>query len=316
MATGIRRSGTLPAMMLSDNATLRALAWMTACGVLFGILNMVQKLLTHQLHPPQVVCLRYFVGSLLLLPFVIVGGWERYRPHRPSLHAWRGVFHVGGSLIWFSVIPFVSLAEASAIGFTGPIFMMLGASLFLGERMYGARWAAVLVAFGGVLVVLWPGLIHADIASVSTIWMLVSSPLFAASFLLSKVLTRYDRPEAIVFWLGVVICAFSLPFAILALDWPLRIAWEWPTAMQWVLLGSCGIVGSTAHYCMTRAYRIADVSAVQSVRFLDLVWASVFGFLMFAHLPTVWALAGGSIICAATLWIARYEARHPQEAKA
>lgn len=300
-------------MLLSDNATLRALAWMTACGFLFGILNMMQKLLTHQLHPPQVVCLRYLVGSALLLPFVIHGGWERYRPRRPALHAWRGVFHVGGSLIWFSVIPLVTLAEASAIGFTGPIFMMLGASLFLGERMYGARWLAVAIAFGGVLVVLWPGLADADFASISTIWLLVSSPLFAASFLLSKVLTRYDRPEAIVFWLGVVICAFSLPFAIFALELPLRVAWGWPTSTQWVLLGTCGIVGSSAHYCMTRAYRIADVSAVQSVRFLDLVWASVFGFIMFAHLPTIWALAGGSIICAATLWIARHEARHPQE---
>ena len=57
-------------MHLSDNATLRALVWMIACGVLFGILNMLQKLLTHQLHPPQVMCLRYLVGSSLLLPFV------------------------------------------------------------------------------------------------------------------------------------------------------------------------------------------------------------------------------------------------------
>lgn len=302
--------------MIPANATLRALLWMTACGVLFGVLNMTQKLLTHQLHPPQVVCLRYLVGSALLLPFVVAAGWQRYRPGRPSLHAWRAVFHVTGSLIWFGVIPNVTLAEASAIGFTGPIFMMLGASLFLGERMYAARWAAVLIAFGGVLVVLWPGLVDSNIASMSTVWMLVSSPLFAASFLISKALTRYDRPEAIVFWLGVVIFVGSLPFAVFALEWPLRVAWQWPSALQWTLLGACGLVGSSAHYCMTRAYRIADVSAVQSVRFLDMVWASLFGFLMFAHLPTGWALAGGTIICAATLWIARYEARHPREARA
>ena len=161
---------------------------------------------------------------------------------------------------------------------------------------------------------LWPGLVDSNIASLSTVWMLVSSPLFAASFLISKALTKYDRPEAIVFWLGVVIAFFSLPFAIFALEWPLRVAWVWPTPLQWTLLGCCGLVGSSAHYCMTRAYRIADVSAVQSVRFLDMVWASLFGFLMFTHLPTVWALAGGTIICAATLWIARYESQRPKEA--
>ena len=91
-------------MHLSDNATLRALVWMIACGVLFGVLNMLQKLLTQQLHPPQVMCRRYLVGSSLLRPFVIPAGWEHYRPRRPALHAWRGVFHVTGSLIWISVI--------------------------------------------------------------------------------------------------------------------------------------------------------------------------------------------------------------------
>jgi drug/metabolite transporter (DMT)-like permease len=60
---------------------------------------------------------------------------------------------------------------------------------------------------------------------------------------------------------------------------------------------------------MTRACHIADISVVQPVCFLDLVWASLLGFIVFAHMPTLWALAGGSVICAATLWIARREAR-------
>lgn len=302
-------------MHLSDNATLRGLVWMIACGVLFSALNMLQKLLTYQLHPPQVTCLRYFVGSLLLLPFVIPGGWARYRPRRPALHVWRGLFHVTGSLIWIATIPLVGLAEASAISFTGPTFMMLGGVLFLRERMYGARWAAVLIAFAGVLIVLWPGLADSDAALMPTVWMLVASPLFAVSFLLSKVLTRYDSPQAIVFWLGVAIFSFSLPFAVFALEWPLRAAWQWPTALQWTILVGCGLAGASSHYCMTRAYRIADVSAVQSVRFLDLVWAAILGFLVFGQLPSEWALAGGSVICAATLWIARYEARHLHEVK-
>src|SRR5262245_51887233 len=125
--------------------SLRAMLWMIAGGFLFGILNTMQKTLAHELNPPQVVCLRYFVGSLLLLPLVLRAGWQVYRPRRPGLQLLRGVFHVAGSLVWFTVLPHVSLAETSAIGFTGPIFMMIGAALFLGERMYRARWAAVLI---------------------------------------------------------------------------------------------------------------------------------------------------------------------------
>ncbi len=282
---------------------VRAVLWMLASGVLFGVLNTIQKTLTHQLPPTEVVCLRYVVGSLVLLPFVLHAGWAVYRPRRLRLHVLRGVFHVAGSLIWFTVLPHVTLAETSAIGFTGPIFMMIGASLFLGERMYAARWIAVLVAFAGVLIVVWPGLAAADIRSIHNLWLLLAAPLFAVSFLTSKALTRYDRPEAIVFWLGIMIGLLSLPFALLD--------FRWPSPAQWGLLAACGIIGSSAHYCMTRSYRIADVGAVQSVRFLDLLWASLFGFLVFAHVPTMWTLAGGIVICAATIWIARREARRP-----
>jgi drug/metabolite transporter (DMT)-like permease len=167
--------------------------------------------------------------------------------------------------------------------------------------MYAARWIAVLAAFAGLLIVVWPGLMSADIDSLPSLGLLAASPLMAGSFLISKVLTRYERPEAIVFWLGIMIGLGTLPVALLD--------WHWPTPAQWGLLAACGVIGSSAHYCMTRSYRIADVGTVQSVRFLDLLWASLFGFLVFAHAPTIWTLAGGSLICAATIWIARHEAR-------
>jgi drug/metabolite transporter (DMT)-like permease len=293
---------------------LRGIGWMIACGVLFGVLNTAQKFLAHEMHPPQVLCLRYLVGSAVLLPFVARAGWHAYRPGHLPLLVLRGSVHLVGTIIWFLVLPHVTLAENSAIGFTGPIFMMLGAWLFLGERMDAMRWAAVLVAFAGVLIVLAPGLAEANLGSIYSVWLLVASPIFAISFLMSKTLTRYDRPEALVVWLGIMVGVLSLPFALTRIaltDTGVAVAfsWQWPTITQWALLLGCGLVGSSAHYCMTRAYHIADVSVVQPVRFLDLVWASLLGFIVFAHMPTLWALAGGSVICAATLWIARREAR-------
>jgi drug/metabolite transporter (DMT)-like permease len=312
-----------PGQVRSDAAgatispVLHAIGWMVLCGLLFGVLNTTQKFLTHHMHPPQVLCLRYLVGSAVLLPFVIKAGWEAYRPHRPALMLGRGFIHVIGSTVWFLVLPHVTLAEQSAIGFTGPIFMMIGAWLFLGERMYAARWLAVLIAFAGVLIVVWPGLMHADAGSLYSLWLLAVAPIFAASFLISKTLTRTERPDAIVFWLGVMVGILVLPAAIYSIQWlpeagpSIQVAWRWPTFYEWCLLLGCGLVGSGGHYTMTRAYQIADVSAVQPVRFLDLVWASVFGLIVFQDLPTIWALAGGSIICGATLWITRRESRRP-----
>lgn len=284
---------------------MRGILWMLAAGMLFAALNAQQKYLTHGMHPPEVVCLRYFTGSLILLPFAIRAGWEAYRPRRIGFMGIRSVVHAAGSLLWFFALPFVGLAETSAIGFTGPIFMMVGAALFLGERMYAARWIAVVVAFAGVLIVVAPGLFTTSTSPAWALLMLVvCSPVTSISFLMSKVLTRSERPDAIVFWLGIFMAVLTLPFAL--------VDWRWPTPLEWALLTSCGVIGSAAHYCMTRAYRIADVGAVQSVRFVDLVYASLAGFLVFSHIPTVWTLAGGAVICGATVWIARFESRRPR----
>ena len=131
--------------------------------------------------------------------------------------------------------------------------------------------------------------------------MLASSPLFAASYLLTKGLTRYERVEVIVAWQAITVTLFSLPLALLH--------WQAPTLVQWGIFFVCGMVGSAGHYCLTRSFGVADISATQSVKFLDLVWSAALGWLFFSDTPSQSTLAGGVVICASTLWIARREAR-------
>ena len=129
--------------------------------------------------------------------------------------------------------------------------------------------------------------------------MLASAPLFAASFLLTKALTRFDRAEVIVVWQSITVTLFSLPLAMLH--------WQAPTLLQWTTFFVCGILGSAGHYCLTRSFSAADISSTQSVRFLDLLWSAALGWLMFADVPAQTTLLGGVVICAATLWVARRE---------
>ena len=131
--------------------------------------------------------------------------------------------------------------------------------------------------------------------------MLASSPVFAASFLLTKALTRYERVEVIVVWHAITVTLFSLPLALLH--------WQAPTLVQWGTFFGCGILGSAGHYCLTRSFGIADISATQSVTFLDLVWATLLGWLVFSDTPSQSTLVGGVVICASIVWIARREAR-------
>jgi drug/metabolite transporter (DMT)-like permease len=131
--------------------------------------------------------------------------------------------------------------------------------------------------------------------------MLASAPVFAGSFLVAKVLTRYERPDVMVLWQHLLVSLLLAPFAIAY--------WSLPSATQWTLLVICGFLGAGGHYCMTRAFRVADISAVQSVKFLELVWAALLGVAMFDTLPQASTIAGGLVILAATLWLARRESR-------
>ena len=281
--------------------------WMAVTGVLFTVLNASMKKLAHELDPWLVGFLRYFLGTFVMLLPALRLGPRALWPKAPKLQLVRGLFHAGGMMLWFAALPLVTLAELTAIGFSGPLFICLGAVLFLHERMTGGRWAAVLVGFVGVLLVVNP-FESGGFFGISTgmLLMLASAPVFAGSFLFAKVLTRHERSEVMVFWQHLWVSLLLAPFALI---W-----WTPPSVAQWTLLVICGFLGAGGHYCMTRAFRVADISVVQSVKFLELVWAAILGLAMFGTVPAGATVAGGVVVLASTLWLARREARALVEA--
>ncbi|MDR3538729.1 MAG: DMT family transporter [Acetobacteraceae bacterium] len=290
----------IPALPLPHFAPgVQALGWMAASGFVFAILNTMLRVISLQLDPLQVQFLRYFAGLIVMIPFIARVGLRAYSPNGLVGQLWRGVIHTSGMMLWYMALPHLTLADTTAIGFTGPIFVMIGAVLALGERMVWERWISALVGFAGVLIVVGPSLSASG--GTYDLIMLGSSPLFAASALITKALTRRDRPEVIVVWQCITISLFSLPGAVLH--------WTWPSAVQWAVFLGSGVLGSTGHYCVTRALGAADATATQSVKFLDLLWMTALGLLVFGDRPTASTLAGGVVIVAATTWLARREAR-------
>lgn len=278
---------------------LRALLWSMSAGLLFVLLNSLMRGLSLALDPFLTQFLRYLMGLAVMLPLVLRSGLLAYRPRNIPGQFVRGGVHTLGLTLWFIAIPHITLADTTAIGFTTPIFIMLGAVLLFKEPMRWERWLAAGIGFAGVLIVVGPKLSGGG--GWFTLVMLASSPVFAASFLITKALTRYERPAVIVAWQSVTVALFSLPLALLN--------WQWPGPWQWVLFLLCGILGSAGHYCLTRSYAAADISATQSVKFLDLVWATAIGWMAFGDAPSQSTLLGGIVICASTIWIARRESR-------
>ncbi len=291
--------------MLSNPApVVRGMLWMAATGFIFVVMNTIMKYLSHDLDPWLVGFLRYLLGAFVMVgPVLRLGtGPRAFWPKAPGLQFVRGCFHAGGMILWFAALPLVTLAELTAIGFSGPLFICLGAALFLNERMSGARWTAVLLGFVGVLLVVkpWEGAGFAGISN-GMLLMLASAPVFAGSFLVAKALMRYDRAEVVVLWQHLWVSVLLVGFALAY--------WANPNPGQWALLVLCGFLGAGGHYCMTRAFRVADISAVQPVKFLELVWAAILGVVVFGTMPATATVIGGVVILAATLLLARHESR-------
>lgn len=275
----------------------RGLAWSIAAGLFFTVLNAVMRRLTLDLHPMQAQFLRYLFGLLVLLPVVLQRGVRHYRPRSVRAQFTRGALHTMGLLLWFAALPRIALADTTAIGFTTPLFILLGAWLFFREPMRWERWLATGIGFAGVLIVVGPKL--SGSAGAYQLLMLGSAPVFAASYLLTKALTRTETAGVILVWQAISVSLFSLPMAI--------VHWQWLAPAQWAGFALCGLLGSSGHYCLTRSYAAADISATQSTKFLELVWSAVMGWLIFSDIPSASTVAGGAVICASTLWVARRE---------
>lgn len=281
--------------------TSRGILWAIGAGLAFQAANASMRGLSMAIDPMQAQFLRYLVGILPLLPLIVqAGGLHRLRPESMGGQFWRSGLHTLGLILWFTALPHMPLADMTAIGFTNPLFVMIGAAWLLKEPMNPARWIAVAVGFAGVLVIVGPGL--AGTGGWYNLLMLASSPVFAASFLVTKVLTRRDSASVIVLWQTILITLMSLPLALAF--------WVWPTPAQWGLALIGGVAGTAGHYCLTRSFASADISATQSVKFVDLLWAALIGWIAFGDPLRPTTVIGGAVIVASIVLLERYERRH------
>ena len=266
-------------------------------------LNACLRTLSNSLSGFQIPFLRYAIGTCIVAaPIIMRSGVRGLRSRRPGTHFGTGAVMTMALLVWFAAVQHVTIAEITAIAFTSPIFIMVGAVLFLDERLHWDRLTAALIGFAGVLIVVYPR--SQGVGGLHVWLMLASSPLFSAAYMMTKALTRHDTPDTIVLWQSLTVATFTLPFALSA--------WQVPSLSQWTLCAVCALLGSAANYSLARAYAQADISATQSVKFLDLVWATMVGWIFFGDMPHTAVLAGGSLICAAAFWIVKRETRrHP-----
>ena len=271
---------------------------MLLTGMLFVGVTVAVRYLGTSMNPVQAAFIRYCFGVVLILPLLSRAGVMSLDRDRLGFHALRGLVHGGGVILWFLAMSRIPISEVTALGFTTPIFVTLGAAVFLSERLKPYRVAAVLIGFIGALLILRPGLRVIDIGALA---QLGAAPLFACSYLMAKSATRREASSMIVVLLSV--------FCTLTLALPALLVWRTPTLEELLLLGLTALLATSGHYCMTRALEAAEVSAVQPFTFLQLVWATILGLILFDETPDVWIWIGGAVIVGSATWMAQQEVR-------
>ncbi len=260
---------------------------------LVGVTGVV-RWLGSELNPIQAAFVRYVFGLILVFPIFLKFRITKKRPQRIRLLAVRGVIHGMAVMCWFFAMTRVPVAEVTALGFTSSIFITIGAIIFLRESLYPHRIIAVTAGLVGTILILRPGIQVIDSGSVV---LLVSACLFSCSLLMAKTLTKTESNTTIVAFLSLFATLVLLPFAIFV--WKAPDAWE----LFWLLVTA--ILATSGHYAMNRAFQISEITALQPVMFLQLIWATLLGLIMFNENPSIWVWIGGAIIIATATFSAR-----------
>lgn len=272
-----------------------------AAGASFTAMHTTIKFVAGTVHPFEVAFFRNLFGFAVLVPYLVSAGRAALYTRRPGLHAVRGAFNGVSMLCWFYALSLIPVADATALSLSGPLFVVFGAILFMGEPGSFRRWSGIALGFAGALVIIRPGFVD---PSLGVVLVLVSSAAVAVSKLIAKVLLRTETTASVVAW---VTCIMMLVAAV-----PTAFVWTTPTLLELALLALIGTLGTVAHLLLTRAYKIADVTVAEAVLFTHLLWAALFGFVVFGHFPDIWTWIGSGLIVAASTWIVGRDRRLPR----
>jgi drug/metabolite transporter (DMT)-like permease len=284
---------------------LRGILLMCAGVSAFPFMNAAVKLLAQNYPVTEIVWAR-FTGHLIIMLLIFLPRyrWGLLRTRRPLVQIGRSILMLVSNMVFVMAIGRVPLATASAIGFTSPLVVTALSVPLLHETVGWRRWSAVIVGFGGALMVIRPGSGFHDPA----VLLLVVS---AVAYALYQIATRWisqhdDAATGIIFaaLLGSLAMSVLLPFDFIL-----------PRSLLDLALFCClGLLGGTGHYLIIRAFQLGQAAVIAPLGYVELVGTVILGYLIFDNLPDLWTWLGAGVIIASGIYIALRERRRRQAA--
>ncbi|MDG1709407.1 MAG: DMT family transporter [Emcibacteraceae bacterium] len=273
---------------------------LTTCMVITVSATLIRTL-GQDLNVFQVVMLRCCFTVLVTVMFNYKLGKVLVTTSKPRLMLYRSILTFIVVTSNFYAISNLPLVEVTSLQFSKPLFLIILAAIFLGERVRILRTTATLVGFMGILVILHPW----DSAGSSELeWAHIAVLLAGLSMsglaIISRIMTKDHNPTTMVFYANVA--------TVLICMIPAIIYWQTPTLDQMILIACLGVTTFCAQYCMISAYKHAEVTVVTPFEYFRIIFAAIAGYLIFSEIPDQWTIWGGTLICTSTLFIAYREA--------
>ena len=276
----------------------RGILWLSLGAFLFSVVDVFVKSLGGRFHPIEISFFRYSCGLIFLMPVFFCMGIANLKTERLPLHLLRmGLAFVAQLGIFITVIH-LPLADATAFMFSKPLFTTVVAVFMLREVVSGRRWGATVVGFIGVLVLVRPG---AEAINPIALVAVASAMTFAVANVLIRKMSVTEPTGRILFYYHIG--------GVILFGGPAAYVWTMPIGLEWLLLISIGGLTTIGIFCFMRAFTVGEANAVGPAENLRLIYATVFGFVLFSEIPSVWTVVGAAIIVASTVYIARVEAQ-------
>lgn len=280
-----------------------AIALITTSVLCFTILDAVIKALTQRYPVPMLVWARYGVQALAMALWLLPQmGTALLRTRRLRLQLVRGAILPFSSMCFFTALKYLPLAEATAINYSTPVLVIVLAVVFLHERMTRARIALVIAGIAGMLVIVRPG---SEVFQGAALLALGAAVFYGTFQILTRELANED-PRVLLFYpalVGTVMMSAGLPWYGEAISMP------WSDV---ALVVASGLLGTLGHFLFILAFQRAPASALTPFTYMQLVWATLVGWLAFGNFPDAWTLAGMGVITGSGLLIALHERRRAQ----
>ena len=272
--------------------TFNLLAW-----VMLPIMDGFAKYLSSDLPVLQITWARYFFTVAFTLPIMFFFFKKNLVwTDKPKLQLIRGLILLTANVCFFYSISIISLAKALTLAFIAPLIVTAFSPIFLGEKVGFRRWSAVIIGFIGSMVVIRPGFVEINLASLAA---LGTGVMYGFYLMITRKLSSSDNPLLTLLLTGVVgaiIISFVMPFV-----------WIKPTLNQWSMMAAIGIFACVGHLFIILSLKYADASKLAPFSYFEIVTNIIIGYYFFSDFPDKWTFVGLFIIILSGIYISRRE---------